>query len=388
MRNLRLLYTHSFLIDFAPNLPFQIIYLNQVLGSFSLAMSIVALETFCSALFDIPTGILSDRLGRKLTMALGSLTMLLGSACYAFAQVSWIFYIGAVLSGLSQCLFSGTNTALLYETLKEQGQEKKYHHYRARMGSLFQLALCSSAFLAIWLSDFGLRVVFMFVIIPQALAFFVCLFLYEPRNYIVKKDKSWVVLKNACLVTWRNPALLRMVAARAINYGASEANFKVMAAFVNTLWPVWAVGLFRGLNHGINFVGFTSTKRLIEKFGEPFIFMFRDLYWLIFDMAAIFLDNVISPILLLSCGFWFGPGEVSSDHLMQKEFTDEERATMGSISSFLSSIVFSVVAMLIGYVSDELSLKMGIAVGVLLSSLSLPINYYTFYYLPKKQSHE
>lgn len=41
--------------------------------------------------------------------------------------------------------------------------------------------------------------------------------------------------------------------------------------------------------------------------------------------------------------------------LMQKEFTNEQRATMGSLNSFAGSILFGILAFLLGFLADKVS---------------------------------
>jgi hypothetical protein len=40
---------------------------------------------------------------------------------------------------------------------------------------------------------------------------------------------------------------------------------------------------------------------------------------------------------------------------MQKEFTQKQRATMGSLNSFAGSIFFGIIAFLLGWVADSIS---------------------------------
>jgi len=378
LRNIRLLYIHNFLTDFCPQWPFLVIYFADITGSYTAAMSVTALETLSAALFDIPTGIFSDRMGRRVTMASGSLCYALGLISYTWASGISMLYVGAVLCGLGQCLFSGNNNALLYESLKSEGLENQYHHYRGSTGSMYQLALCLSAFLAMGLSHFGLQIIFMCAIIPQIMGVFVSLQFDEPRQHIHQRAKGLAILKQACVKTWNNPHLFWLVIAKALNYGAGESTFKFQTAFVNALWPIWAVGLYRGLNHALSFFGFRMAGRLIERFGEPRIFVVRDVYWFVTQTSAIILDSLVSPLMFLTGAFFFGPGEVASDHLMQKEFTDDERATMGSLSSFATSLVFALVALGIGMISDQFGLRAGLGFGVCVGFLSLPVNLWLF----------
>ncbi len=126
LRNIRLLYIHNFLTEFRFSAGFLIIYLAQVSGSYALAMAILSLENIVSALMDIPTGMFSDRVGRKKTMALGSLCVALALGCYAIGTNLWILSLGAILHGLSMCLFNGNNNALLYETLKSANRKMNF----------------------------------------------------------------------------------------------------------------------------------------------------------------------------------------------------------------------------------------------------------------------
>ena len=378
LRNIRLLYLHNFLTAFCPHWPFQVIYFANIADSYTVAMSVMAVETLAAALFDIPAGIFSDRMGRRLTMSYGSLCMALALICYASANGVATLYIGAVLVGLGQCFFSGNNNALLYESLRSEGLESEYHHYRGRAGSMFQLALATSAFFAIWFSRFGLPAIYTVAIVPQVSGVFVSLLFQEPRAYTHARPKGIMILKEACRKTWKNPQLFWLMIARSINYGAGESNFKFQSVFINMLWPVWAVGLYRGLNHALGFAGFRLAGRVIERFGEPRLFVARDIYWFVTQMLALALNSFVSPLIILSGAFFFGPGEVASDHLMQKEFTDEQRATMASVASFITSIVFAIVALGIGAVSDRFGVTMGLGFGIAVCFLALPVNLWLF----------
>lgn len=377
LRNIRLLYLHNFLSDFWPQWPFLIIYFADIAGSYTAGMSVLAVETIAAALFDIPTGIFSDRVGRRLTMGCGSLCCALALGCYAFAHGLPLLYLGAVLWGLGQCLFSGNNNALLYESLQSAGMESQFHHYRGSTGSMYQLGLCLSAFLAMGLSSWGLRAIFYVAIVPQVLGMLVSLFFEEPRQHS-SKPKGLTIFLQACRKTWNNPHLFWLVVARAISYGAGESKFKFQSAFVNAVWPLWAVGLYRGINHALSFCGFRLSGWLIDRFKEPLLFVARDVYWLCSGMTAMLLNNFISPVMFISGAIFFGPGEVASDHLMQKEFTDDERATMGSIASFAVSLMFAAVAMGIGVVSDRFGVRAGLSLGIVTGFMSLPVNMWLF----------
>ena len=80
----------------------------------------------------------------------------------------------------------------------------------------------------------------------------------------------------------------------------------------------------------------------------------------------------------MSGSILFGPGIVARDYLLQREFTDEQRATMGSVASFAGSIVYAIVAFWIGIVADHFGLAAGVGFGVVMSATSLPLYVWHF----------
>ena len=62
--------------------------------------------------------------------------------------------------------------------------------------------------------------------------------------------------------------------------------------------------------------------------------------------------TIISPVLMASSSIWYGANQVSRNSLMQKEYTQEQRATLASISSFFGSMLFGIFAPIIGLVAD------------------------------------
>jgi MFS family permease len=79
-KNLRLLTYFNFFLDFRPYTVVAILYFQQITGSFALGMLIPSIVMISSAAFEIPTGVLSDKIGRKKTMMLGSIADHWGSA--------------------------------------------------------------------------------------------------------------------------------------------------------------------------------------------------------------------------------------------------------------------------------------------------------------------
>src|SRR5258706_7065626 len=105
-RNVRLLPWFNFCSDFRIYNAIAVIYFAHVSGSYALGIGVFSIAKLSSAIFEVPTGIFSDFLGRKLTLALGQLASVLSIASYAVAGSFGVLAIGGVRARLSLSLLS------------------------------------------------------------------------------------------------------------------------------------------------------------------------------------------------------------------------------------------------------------------------------------------
>jgi len=97
-------------------------------GGFSLA----------SLCLEYPSGYLSDRLGYRFSLNLASLLGIIGWGVYTVAGSFAGVMLAEVLLGISFAFISGSDSALLFETLREQGKEADYRHHDGAMTACAQ----------------------------------------------------------------------------------------------------------------------------------------------------------------------------------------------------------------------------------------------------------
>ena len=114
-RNIKLLTWFNFALDFRPYTPVAIIYFALITGSYFQGMGIFAMSTIATSLCEVPTGILSDRVGRKRTIILGCLASITGVVFFAASNGFLMLAMGGVFNGLAAAFFSGNNNAFLYD---------------------------------------------------------------------------------------------------------------------------------------------------------------------------------------------------------------------------------------------------------------------------------
>ena len=81
-RNIRLLGWFNFCNDFRIYGPVLVVYFAQVTGSYAEAVLILAIAKIASSLFELPTGVFSDYVGRRKTMLTGQVANILCIAAY------------------------------------------------------------------------------------------------------------------------------------------------------------------------------------------------------------------------------------------------------------------------------------------------------------------
>lgn len=82
-----------------------ILYYTEITNSMMLGMSIYSISTIVSSLAEFPTGIISDRIGRKSTIVAGSISSLIYVIILSFANNYTSLVIAAIFNGLEIAFF-------------------------------------------------------------------------------------------------------------------------------------------------------------------------------------------------------------------------------------------------------------------------------------------
>lgn len=387
-RNIRLLMFFNFFQDFIPTSVFTILIFAEISGSFTAAAAAYSITMLSTVLAEVPTGILSDKVGRKGTMILGACFSTLGMVCYALAQDAGLLFVGSVIGGISTAFYSGNNEAILYDTLSDVGRELDFPDVAGRAGSMFQVAGALSAVTgSILAATLGYRAMLIVTIFPQVICIFVALLMVNPTRHAGDGHNPFAHLRQSAALIWRNPRLRALTLGDASRVAFGEATFHLRAAFFERLWPVWAIGLLRAMSNVLGALSFYFAGRIIRRFGERRIMIGVPLFANLIDIVWVTFAGVLSPFMMSLNSIMYGAIKISSTSLTQREFSPQHRATMGSVSSLMGSIGFAIVSLLFGMVSDMLSPDAAMILG-LLGTLTAVFWYYKAFNLPATNTPE
>ncbi|MCR8842477.1 MFS transporter [Paenibacillus sp. SC116] len=209
---------------------------------------------------EVPAGVYADRFNAKISFMTGTFIRIVGVSILLFANEPWLFYLSAILSGLSVAFFSGSDQALIYDSLKESGEEDRMDKAigKIQSGTFIAtfFAVVTGAILARDLRDeqFILLIVLGLVLIVASIFFI--LRLRVPQNQQeVAVDGSLATVLEGIKVIRQAPQLLFMVLNATLVFTSGVVAFELFdQPFLNGAGlPVEYIGLMYGAGAVLGF---------------------------------------------------------------------------------------------------------------------------------------
>ena len=150
---------------------FQIMILQSIYG-------------MMTALFEIPSGVLSDIIGRKMTLIFGTIMFAMAFACGSVGQSMAPFVVMQVMAAAGQSCYSGTFVSLMYEdVIEDKSIIKSVNHIFATMQSINISGVLLSALLSsVVVKMAGMRYTYHLTLAAYIVTFVISLFLKDQRS--------------------------------------------------------------------------------------------------------------------------------------------------------------------------------------------------------------
>lgn len=207
------------------------LYFQDILSG-AQAIMIYVIYDVATTVLEVPSGYMSDRLGRKITLMASAVAGCAAALLQGFGSTFLVFAIGQVLLGASMAFSSGTDEAMLYESLKAVGREDEIERQEiiAWRWSFSALALSAVVGGAMFMLDprlpyWGVAVAFI------ALCIVTWRMVEPPRASDAAQGGEWVRLTNLGSA-FRNPVLMWFFALTVLMYGFSHLPFVFGQPFI------------------------------------------------------------------------------------------------------------------------------------------------------------
>lgn len=139
-RNTRIITIMQFFQALIFVIPIWIVYQQQFLSPTQITF-LVGWGYLVQLLLELPTGAFADLVGKRISLLVSAGLTALSFALIPLAQDFGGFMILETLAGLGTAFFSGSQEALLYDSLKQDGKEAEFRQELAKNGFWFQIGL-------------------------------------------------------------------------------------------------------------------------------------------------------------------------------------------------------------------------------------------------------
>ena len=134
-RNIRYYPLHRLLLGLIIIGPVLTPHLRSKGLDYTQIMVLQSISAVSLVLFEMPTGIIADRVSRRLSLFLSGATLALGLTVYILGQSFTVLAVAEVLFAIGMTFRSGANSAFLYESLARLGREQEYTRIEGRATS-------------------------------------------------------------------------------------------------------------------------------------------------------------------------------------------------------------------------------------------------------------
>lgn len=317
------------------------------------------------AALEIPTGYLADRFSRKWMMVFGATFACFELAILIFATQFWHFALAVALAAVHGAATSGTENALLYDSLKVTGEEdsfeKKLGRLRAVEYGAHMVAGIIGGVVAVRL---GYVSTYWFSLLSTALAFLVTFTLVEPpiRTREENEPVDHALAQKAYVFLRQNPHIMFI-----LGFGVITGSCLV---YVDEFWqlyaqdvglPVVLFGVVLGINCLLNSISGLLAYKLKDKVPYTVLFAIVLCLFTIGVLMMAFLKSLMGLLFLFVSYGAAGIIEPLVSGYLHHRAPSEVRATVESYQSLGFRLTSALVGLAFGFVSTRLGIMSGFA---------------------------
>ena len=356
--NILKMYLLKAVLWFMVAMPIIVLFFQEHGLTLTEVMILQSIYSFSVALFEIPSGYIADIFGRKKTIVLSTIFTFIGFLVFSFFGGFYAFAIAQVLVGIGGSLMSGSDSAIIYDTLLETNSKTTYTKIEGRS---YAIGNFSEAFAGILGGFLAVGSIYMPIYVQTSILFFsipIAFTLIEPTMHKENKlDRSFKAVLEVVKFAMVDNQKLKWLIIYSSAMGVATLSMAWFAqpffksiniplAYFGILWAV--------LNFSAGITSFNAYQ--LDKKNKykilfylalamPTLFLFlgfnASVFGLIFILLIYLLRGIVTPILR---------------NAINENTTSNKRATVLSIRSLIIRISFAISAPILGYIADNYTL--------------------------------
>jgi len=318
-----------------------------------------ALFSVAVVILEVPTGYLSDRFGRKNSIIIGYFLGAIGHTVYSLSFGFWGFLLAETLLGFGASFISGSDSALLYDSLKELDRVSEHKKIEGRNTSLSMFSEGLAGVLGGVLALISLRFPLYCETAIIWITFPIVFFLVEPkRKKMEAKGSPFRDMLRLVKYALHDHAEIKWLSLYSSVVGAStltmvwfiQPYLKNGGVPLEYFGATWAILL--SIGSYFSWHAHAIEERLGKKYSLISLIVMPAIGYLILGVSGSLLAGISIALFYVTRGIH---NPVLADYI-NGLVSSEIRATILSVKNLIGRIIFSIVGPLVGWISDSYSL--------------------------------
>ncbi len=317
-------------------------------------------------IMEIPTGIVADLWGRKLSRLLGRIIFLVSLGIMFWSYSFTLQLIGFIITAIGYNLESGAGEALLYDSMKELGIEEKYKKTAGYNNFIDQTGGILSFIIGGYIA---VNMGYTWVFIPSMLICLISILLtgsmYEPtitkHEQARLKKMGWikamaVQTKESLKVVKERPKIAFLILfSELIFMFLTSLFFYLQTYWKGNGWNEFQIGVVLAAAAAMSAISGLKGYRIEKKIGEKGILLFAPLLLMI-SMWGIALTSV-DYLFFIITGLIDGLLYVAVQDYLNRMIPSKRRATVLSFQSMTFSLYMIIFFPAVGFFGDKFGLE-------------------------------
>ncbi|MGG7214617.1 MFS transporter [Clostridium nigeriense] len=328
-------------------------------------------------LSEIPTGAFADLFGRRKSMIIGRVVSLLSAIIMLFSNSFIGFAIGFILSAWGYNLNSGSEEALVYDTLETLNREDEYLRINGRLNLIIEVSQGLAVFIGGLLSQINFIISYVVAIIIGICSLAISLNFTEVGSR--DKNKGKVAVRDhfriSINILKENKKLLNILVFFPIIYTFSAVIYFYGQQFLSDMGysrvSISIIFLFNGILSSLGAILSNKIYKRFNSWGWLIISMLISMLLILMG----YLNKELIIVIFLAIGFLTAILQPISSELINSMVESKQRATIISVESMFYSLMMIILFPICGLVGDifslDVSFKIVGVIGVVITTIEI-----------------
>lgn len=313
-----------------------------------------------SLLCELPTGMISDLYGRKISRFIGRILSIIEVILLLTATSRWHIYLAFIISALSYNMESGTDSAYVYDLMLENKDEKNFPKIQGKREVILQAGSFIGIFIGGFFADISYSLTYFISFVIILISIFFLLKMKEIKNKHYQKTNIIQGIIYQYRISYdlfkSNHQIIYIILA----YSLFSASITTCHYYLTNYWKemnitMSAISFFLSLENIAGIIAGLIAYKIIQYFPKKRIMLILPLFIIVGLMGIPFFP--ISIIAMIFIGFVESLLYVSVTTFLNEIISSDTRATLLSCMSMIDSIVMVLYFPTFGWIGSHFGLK-------------------------------